>query len=570
LERTCAEVVIAGLKAEGVEVVFGIVGTPILDLLDALARTEGIRFIPAQHEQGVTYMADGYARVSGRPGVCLVTAGPGVTNAATGIAQAYHESSPVVLLSGDVASSVYGRGRSNFHEMDQVGLMRPITKFSARADRADRVYDFLRAAFRAATSGRQGPAYLGIPKDLLSQVVPLPSLPMGGGETLTAHMTSSRDQIEAALDLLLESKNPLIIAGGGVRWARARSQLLELAELLAIPVASTTWHRGIVPDDHPLGLGQFSNSGTRPALRAGAEADVIFFVGCTLSELTTDRYSYNLFSENTRMIHADIDPQEIGKSYPVEVGLVGHLRCLLGEMIELLQGRGVAKPTLDDHPRVKRVADWKAEWEAWLAELTLDEAKPIRRLTLFKAVREILDREAIVVAGGGGTAAYTRFAFPAYEPLLFPGDFSPMGSDYGLALGAKVACPDRQVVSLIGDGSFMMVLPEILTAVENGIATVVVIMHNDIYANVKYKQRTLYRSRYIGVDHPYPNFAEVARCFGAWGERVEEAREIKPAMERALTSGQPAVVDVLVDPADEIPPSDEYLRWIREHQMQVE
>ncbi|HZD10688.1 MAG TPA: thiamine pyrophosphate-binding protein, partial [Candidatus Binatia bacterium] len=285
-QPTVSDVVVAMLHAYGIKTIFGLISTSILDLFDALARDGGIRLIPTQHEQGAAFMADGYARVTGKPGVLLISIGPGSTNALTGVAQAYHESSPVVVLCSEATSHVHGRGRSNFHEVDQVALFRPITKWAVRAERAERVPELLRRAFQVAVSGRPGPVYLGLPKDFL--LAPAPALDVSALDPVApTRVQADGEAIDRALSLLLEARHPFILAGGGVLWSGARDALRRLAQRLAAPVAATPWHRGIIPDDHPLGVGQLGNTGTRAALELAAEADLLLVVGSTLSELTT-------------------------------------------------------------------------------------------------------------------------------------------------------------------------------------------------------------------------------------------------------------------------------------------
>lgn len=572
MNKTVADSIIEILRDEGVEVVFSLIATSIMDLFDALAREPAIRVIVSQHEQGAAFMSDGFARVSQRPAVCIVSAGPGATNAITGVAQAYHESSPVVILSSESSTHIHGRGRSNFHEVDQLSLFRPITKSAVRAEQARRIPELVRRAFQVARSGRPGPVYLGLPKDFLLQPA-TGNLPVASGPE-SSHRTSGHPaDLDKAIELLIKAEHPFILAGGGVILSGARRQLQEVAERLVAPVASTPWHRGILSDAHPLGVGQLGNSGTQPALQAVARADVILVVGATLSELTTDRYSQRIIQPATQLVQIDIDPQEVGKNYPVAVGLVGDARTVLAALLERLKaaGRrgGADHPAWQDHPRLQAIQDEKEAWRAGLAGLRqADKAAPVGRLTVLHMLRELVNDDAIIVAESGGTAAFTRFALPAYEPQILPGDFSAMGSGFCMALGAKVAFPERQVISLTGDGSFMMVLQELQTAVNHRINTVTVIFHNNSYANMKYKQAEIFDGRYLGVDFDYPDFAQMARQFGAWGERIESSAELRPGIEEALASERPAVLDIMVDPGDQVPPSDIYRKWIKERQME--
>ena len=566
-DKTVADAVVEVLRAEGVDTVFSLIATSIVDIFDSLARQSTIRLVITQHEQGAAFMSDGYTRVTQRPAVCLVSAGPGATNAITGIAQAYHESSPVILISSESSTSIHGRGRSNFHEVDQIRLFRPITKWAARAERPNRVPELVQRAFHIAMSGRPGPVYVGIPKDFLLQPMLDASNLIPKRHSLTRSSAHPGD-IEQAVNLLHSAKKPFILAGGGVVRSDARDHLQQLAEQLVAPVAATPWHRGIMPDDHPLGVGQLGNTGTQAALTLVAEADVILVIGSTLSELTTDRYGYNIIPKSAKLIQIDIDPEEVGKNYPVKIGLVGDAQTVLKEMLSLLATREQGETQWQNHPRLQTIAQLKSDWDEWLTELRqADSHAPIGRLTIYHELRDLLDHDAIIVAESGGTAAYTRFAFPAYEPQILPGDFSAMGSGYCMALGAKIAYPDRQVVSLDGDGAFMMVLPELQTAVENNINTLAIVFHNNSYANMKYKQTEIFEKRYLGVDFAYPDFARIAQEFGAWGERVEHADQLRSAIARALAADKPAVLDVMTDPKDQVPPSKIYRRWIKERQM---
>lgn len=567
MQPTVSDAIVEMLHAYGVGTVFGLISTSILDLFDALARYGRIRLIPTQHEQGAAFMADGYARVTGKPAVLLISIGPGATNAITGVAQAYHESSPVVVLCSEATTHVHGRGRSNFHEVDQVALFRPITKWAVRAERSERVPELLRRAFQIAVSGRPGPVYLGIPKDFL--LAPAPAVEVSALNPLTpTRVNADARAVEQALALLLEAQRPFVLAGGGVLWSGARDVLRRLAQRLGAPVASTPWHRGILPDDHPLGVGQLGNTGTKAALELAAEADVILVVGSTLSELTTDRYGYSVIPSSARLIQIDIDPEEVGKNYPLAVGLVGDARTVLETMLAEMDGRGIDGAEWQGHPRLERISRLKQEWEEWLDGVRQEDSQsPIGRLTVYHVLRELLDHDAIIVAESGGTAAYTRFSLPAYQPQIFPGDFSAMGSGYCMALGAKIAYPERQVVSLDGDGALMMVLSELQTAVENEINTVALVFHNDTYSNMKYKQAKLFDGRYLGVDFAYPNFARIAEEFGAWGARVEAAEQLGSAISEALAAGRPALLDIMTEPRDQVPPSDIYRRWIQERQM---
>lgn len=562
-QRKGADLLVECLLAEGVKNIFGLIGSACIDITDAVYRL-GLKFITFQHEMGAVFAADGYARVTRRPGVALVTVGPGATNAVTGVAQAYMESSPVILVSGEVATTVRGKGRSNWHEIDQLTLFKPITKLSTRIDRVERIPEIMAEAFRVATTGRPGPVYIGMPRDVQVALTDVP-VHEPRSHRPAGRPRADEESIQRAARLLIESKKPFLLLGGGVILADAAEEARMLAELLNMPTASTAHHRGIVPDDHPLGLGQVGTAATPPAYEMIREADLILAVGCTFSEVTTDRYGYNILPD-VPIIHIDIDPSEIGKSYPVAVGIVGDAKSVLADLI------GVLKASGEDHALKRtqwagKAAALKESWRQQLAELAAAGEKRINRASVVTAVRRALPREAIILSEAGGTCSYSRFALECYRPLIIPGDFSAMGSGFAMAIGVKVAFPDLPVVSISGDGAMMMALPELFSAVENKVAVTVVLIHNNMYSNIKHKQEKIFDGRFIGVDHPYPSFAEIARVMGAYGERVEQKCEIIPALRRALESNRAAVVEVMLDPEDRVPPSKTYERWVMERQM---
>lgn len=563
-QKTGADLLVQCLQFEGITDIFGLIGSACIDITDAVYRM-GIRFVPTQHEMGAAFAADGYARVTGRPGVALVTVGPGATNALTGMAQAFMESSPVILISGEVATTVRGRGRSNWHEIDQLEVFKPVTKLSVRIDRVDRIPEIMGKAFRAAVTGRPGPVYVGVPRDIQVALTDLP-VHEPGTRRPSGRPRGDQAAIRQAASMLADSQKPFLLLGGGVIWSGAGEEARALSELLNMPAASTAHHRGIIPDDHPLGLGQVGTAATPPAYEMVREADLILAVGCTFSEVTTDRYGHNILPD-VPIIHVDIDPEEIGKSYGVAVGIAGDAKSVLADLISELKASGGGSP--EKRARwARRAGELKESWRQQLAELAAGGAK-INRASVVTSVRRALPRETIILSEAGGTCSYSRFALECYRPLIIPGDFSAMGSGLGMAIGVKVARPDLPVVTISGDGAMMMALPELFSAVENRVAVIVVLIHNDVYSNIKHKQEKIFGGRFIGVDHPYPSFAEIARTMGAHGERVERKSEIIPALRRALESGKTALVEVMLDPEDRVVPSKTYARWVMERQMPV-
>ena len=541
MQESGADIVVKYLKAEGVEHLFGLIGSAILDLMDSVARESAIKYVPVQHEQAAVYMADGYARVTGRPGICTATVGPGATNVVGGIAQAFVESSPVIALLGDISTQHYGKGSSNFHEVEQLGIFKPITKLAVRVERTDRIVEIMRQAFRVATTGRKGPVYVGLPRDVQRNRIDEVTIPPVEEYRPTGVVRGDEEQIGRAADLLLQARRPVIIAGGGIRWSKARDSIIQMAELLRAPIVTTV--KGVVPDEHPQCLGPIGTEGHPAAMEAIQQADVIVAFACTFSQVATASYGNKVIPAGAKIIHVDIDPAEIGKSYAVKVGIVGDAGSVARDLLNELSGRA-ASANEEWEQYFKRS---KEAWEREMAVMASSDEIPITRMRLFGDLRKVLDKDAILAAEAGSTHGWFMFGYPLSEPLLEPGDYSIMGSAFCMALAAKIARPEKQVVSVVGDGAFMLVVQELATAVAQNIPVVTVVCHNSIYSNMRKKQHMHFNDRFIGTELYIPDMANVARSFGAYGERVEKPEEIIPALQRALKCGKPAVLDVLID-----------------------
>ncbi|MFQ5855962.1 MAG: thiamine pyrophosphate-binding protein [Anaerolineae bacterium] len=545
-EGTGGDLVVAYLKAEGVKFVFGVIGSSILDLTDALYREPAIRYVPTQHEQAAAYMADGYARVTGRLGVCIATVGPGATNLTSGIAQAFVESSPVLALTGDIHTHHYGKGSSNFHEIDQQALYRPITKMSRRVERPDRLGEFMRMALRTALSGRRGPVYMGLPRDVLKARVPIDIPPPESYRPLSYTVRPDPDQVDLAAMLLVQAERPVMILGGGLRWSPgALEAALALAFAWQIPVVSSL--KGMAPEDHPRVFGLIGSTNSPVAMRAVQESDLILAVAHTFSQVATNSYGHKTIPRDPRIIHIDVDPTEIGKNYPVLAGLVGDATAALTDLTQALP----SAPKSDRWQWLAGLEQARAEFWGQLAAMADDDDRPISRMRLLSDLRTVLDRDAIISAEAGATHQWYRYGYRATQPLLEPGGYSVMGSAFCMCMAAKLAHPERQAVAILGDGAFMMTMAEVATAVAQDIPLLAIVCHNNVYGNVQSKQYLYFEGRRIGTDLYIPDLAAVARDLGAHGERVEAPEEIVPALERALGSGKPAVLDVIVDAAPE-------------------
>jgi thiamine pyrophosphate-dependent acetolactate synthase large subunit-like protein len=448
----------------------------------------------------------------------------------------------VVTILGDIHTSHYGKGSSNFHEIDQENLFRPITKFSKRIEHVERIGEFMRMAFRIAQSGRKGPVYLGIPRNIQKEKIPGDAWPRERYRSESV-VRGDAESIDRACELLLRAQSPVVLVGSGVRWARAERKVLELAELMGIPIAVS--HKGLVTEDHPWSVGPIGMVGYPVAMDRVSNADLILALGCTFNQVTTASYTDRIIPSKVKIIQVDLDPTEFGKNFPMELGIIGDVKAVLQDMIEKLKSEG---PKRQDDGRLRNLLQAKAQWEQrLLSEGAESDAVPINRLRLMRDLNTVLDKDAILAAESGSTHGWFYYGFKAYSPILEPGDLSCMGSGWCMAMAAKLAYPDRAVVSVTGDGAFMMTLNELATAVDNKIPLVVVVPDNSVYGNVRRKQIEHFEGRFAGSELYIPNLAEVAESFGAYGERVEKPAEIIPALERALASDKPAVLDVIVD-----------------------
>ncbi len=553
MELTVAEVLVGGLKSAGVKVIFGVSGSALLTTLDVLHRTPEIRYVQSQHEQAAMYMANGYARQARQVGICLVSPGPGETNCLSGLAQAYYTSTPSVLIAAQESTKFLGLGASIHHDLDSPRIFAPVTKLAIRVGRKDRLQESLQRGLTTALSGRKGPCFLGIPSDFLKEKVDVDRV------ELRLHLAKpprgNQQDIEAVADLLQKAKRPFIFAGGGINLAGAHQELLQLAELMNIPVAATKGHSGIFPADHPLGLGTLS-VGCAPLTRqAYKDADVILGIGCSFPYTVTPGFSVPM-SKSAKIAHIDIDPTELGKIVPVEAGVAGDAKLVLQDLLETLKDRGYAERRTDQPSEwVQELARRKAEWAEEILPLKTSNKVPIQNYRLMSDLRKALPRNALVSADSGGTSGWFERAFDALAANTL-GGWHPLGAEFCEAMGVKVASPETPVVCITGDGSMMMSLQEWATAVANDIPVICVVLHNGLFGNMRYQQIKQFGSRFIGTELPIPNLANIAREFGAHAERVEDPDQIIPSVERALESRRPALLEFMVDASAEnlVPP----------------
>lgn len=549
---TAGRVVVDALRAEGVRFVFGLPGGHVLSIYDALYDTAEITHVLVRHEQTAASMAAAYAQLTGEPGVCLVTAGPGCTNLVSGIAEAYVGSLPIVVIAGRGATANAHRGAAQEVATDRI--FAPVTKWSVRVDRADLIVEVLRQAFAIARSGRPGPVLVDIPRDLVDAEVPLtPCVPVGAPPRPAA----DENRIAAAADALAGADRPLLVAGGGTVASGAFEQLCTLAELLAVPVLTSLAGRGSIPDDHPLSAGGLGAHRNRLSKRLLAEADVVLGLGCRFEEMETNWRPGSVPAPDACYIQVDIDPAEIGRSVPARIGLVGDIRTVLEQLVNALRERGAVLPPGDfvDHPRTRAAVVELAQIEAEFTAVAESEQRPIHPLRVIRAIRETFPRETTVAIDVGcitqHIAGGTPF-FRVFEPrsLIVPSSFYGMGFAAAALPTARLVYPDRPAVGFVGDGSFQMVMNVLPVAAEYHLPVTWCVFNDGALGSIRDIQQYRFGERIIATEFAVqPDFAKIAEACGCYGERVDDPAEVGEALARALDAnghGLPAVLDFVV------------------------
>ena len=536
---------IEALKAEDTKHVFGLIGSATMEMFDALYDAESINFIGVHDERTGTHMADGYARASGEAGVILAGQnGPGATNLVTGLSQAKAAFSPVVSIAGALSSGhVY---RDAFQEVDQQSLFTPVTKKTWTAPSADRVPELFREAFRTALAPRRGPVQLNLPRDVLSGQAEFEPLQKPTDYRNYSVPAAHPDQLAQAAKLFADAKQPVIIAGGGIKNTEGHEQAIALAEALNCPIVTSPGHGDAIPFGHPLNAGQMGPRGNPVASRLAKEADVILALGTRLGFNSTF-YTYDNINRDAKIIHNELEPTAIARFFPVELGIWADAPTLALQLVEALnkiKDRATADAWTSEFQKERKAYLEKRDADAILTH-------PTQPSGLFKTLRDVLPQDAAITMDAGTLCLQATDAMNYWSPksLFTPLDFGLVGFSFACGLGIKCAKPERPVVSLMGDGGFGMTMSELSTAVDHEINTVTVVMNNQCWGAEKAYQRDFFNGRYIGADISSPPFDKVAELYGGKGYRAEKLSEVAPAIEAALSCGKPAVVDVLVDPA---------------------
>lgn len=533
-----AEILLECLKEEGVDTIFGYPGGGALPIYDALYSSD-IRHILVRHEQGAAHAADGYARATGRVGVCLSTSGPGATNLVTGIATAYMDSIPMVCFTGQVGTSFIGKDA--FQEADITGITLPITKHNYLIERTEDVASIVKEAFYVARTNRPGPVVVDLPKDVMEKIIEYE--PITEDVNIRGYRVMrgfSIGQVNNAVELIKKAERPVIYAGGGVIAASAAEELKELAESQKIPVTTTLMGLGGFPSLHYLSLGMLGMHGTRYANYAIGESDLIIAVGARFDDRVTGRIEG--FAPRARIIHIDIDAAEIGKNVNINVPIVGDVK-------EVLQAINQRLEKVEERPEwLQTIARWKDEFPLCYPDSVEGRIMP---QDVVERIYQHTQGEAIIATEVGQNQMWAAQYYQYKHPRSFvsSGGLGTMGYGFPAAIGAQVGCPDKKVVDIAGDGSIQMNIQELGTAVQYKLPIVICILNNHYLGMVRQWQGLFYNKRYSFVDISHqPDFVKLAEAYGAMGIRVTKAEEIDEALSRALAvTDCPVIIDFWVE-----------------------
>jgi acetolactate synthase-1/2/3 large subunit len=546
-----AKALIQSLERQNVDAMFGILGGAVLPIYDHLCKSK-IRHILCRHEQGAAHAADGYARASGKAGVCMATSGPGATNLVTGIANAYMDSAPIIALTGQVptggVNSSYMIGRDAFQEADIIGITTAITKHNFQLRNAAEIPKCIKTAFYIATTGRPGPVLVDVPKNVQTEVA---DIDFSNGIQIRGYKPASNPhplQIRKAAELLAEAERPVILAGGGVITSNASPELLQIAEILMAPIATSFMGKGSFPETHPLSLGSIGMHGNPVANKLLCEADVMLAVGTRFSDRATGKLSS--FCAPSRKIQIDIDTAEIGKNIDVDIPIVADakkaLQALNERLVKQLKKKG-------NNAWTKRVKAAKKQMNP-PAKAGTKEMKP---KAFLQELRKLLPESAIVTTEVGQNQMWAALYFNALKPRTFisSGGLGTMGFGFPAAIGAKVACPDRPVVDIAGDGSFRMTEQELATSVSEDIPVIVIVLNNSVLGMVAQWQRMFFKGRYSAIKlGSIPDFVKLAEAYGAQGLRARSIPEFTKAVKTALKSDVTTVIDVPISMEEDVVP----------------
>lgn len=523
---TAAQAIVESLKREQIERVFCVPGESYLPVLDALHDESSIQVVSTRHEGGASFMAEGYAKSNKKPGIVLATRGVGAANLSIGVHTAYQDSTPMIVLLGQVHSKF--RGREGFQEVNLDEFFNPISKWAVEVTHPERMSEIMQRAFRVATSGRPGPVVISLPEDVL----PVEAEMMFSPRMHRPTPVPSIEEVESVEKVLENAKKPLIIAGGGIKSAHGEDSLVSFAEKYNLPVMASFRRHDVFPNDHPLYAGHFGLGMHDAELQTIKEADVVLAIGSRLSEVTTQDYS--IITPDKKLIHIDISFDTLGKVFVPDVGIVAD-----------------AKEALEAMKAIDFVASWTdwvtARHEAYLKAARLDVTEDdVINKHIISILEKVLPNDALLTTDAGNFAGWLHSFYPFKEHNTFVGPTSgAMGYGMPAAIGAKLAFPNKTVVSLSGDGGFMMTAQELETAVRYNVPIISLVFNNDMYGTIRMHQEMHYPEKVVGTDLGRVSFVHMAKSFGAEGYFVETKEQFQKALEEAMARGKPALIEIV-------------------------
>ncbi len=535
-----ARIVVESLKKEGVQIVFGYPGGQVLPLFDALY-DGGLNFMLTRHEQAAAHAADGFARATGKVGVCIATSGPGATNLVTGIATAYMDSIPMVAITGQVKTFLIGNDA--FQEADITGITRPITKHNYLVKNIEDLSQIIKEAFHIARTGRPGPVLIDLPSDIQLQETeyhyPAEASIRGYKPTYIGHP----GQIKKAAKAIANSKRPIIYVGGGAIIADASQEVKEFAEKVKAPVTTTLMAMGAFPGEHELSLGMLGMHGTAYANHAIMESDLIIAIGARFDDRVTGKIDE--FAPHANIIHIDIDPSSVSKNVPVHIPIVGDAKSILTELNKIVS-------PCDSGNWLFKINEWKKEFPLVYAE----HSKKIKPQYVIEELYRVTKGDCIIVTEVGQSQMWAAQFFKYKEPRTFlsSGGLGTMGFGFPAAIGAQIGCPERLVFDIAGDGSIQMNIQELATAVFNKIPVKIIILNNSYLGMVRQWQELFYKRRYSQVRLENPDFVKLAEAYGAVGIRVAKKEDVRPALEKAINTPNTVVVEFVVEEEENVFP----------------
>jgi acetolactate synthase-1/2/3 large subunit len=545
---TGSEILLESLKREKVEVIFGLPGGAVLPLYDALY-SAGIRHLLVRHEQAAAFAADGYARATGKAGVCLATSGPGATNLMTGLTSAMMDSIPVVALTGQVPQALIGK--DGFQEADTIGISLPCTKHSFQVRSASEIPGVVHRAFKSAISGRPGPVLVDLPKSALMEKA-TPDYIEGDDSRQAVRWREWREQdIDRAAQMIAESRQAVLYVGGGAIHSGAWPELSQLAELTQIPVTTTLMGLGAFPSCHPLSLGMLGMHGSYSTNTAVCECDLLIAVGARFDDRVTGRLKD--FATKARKIQLDIDPSEMGKNVGVDVRLIGDARETLQALLDAVKRYQSVSRAVDRRLWLDKIDTWRREHP-----LGYDKsAETLKPEYVIEMISRYADEDAIVSVDVGQHQMWAAQHYDFYQPRtwLSSSGLGAMGYGFPAAMGAQLAFPDRQVIAIVGDGGFQMTLNDLATVAQYRVPVKIVVLNNRALGMVRQWQEIFFEKRYCDIDLNFaPDFAKLAESYGIHGTKVERADDVKGVVRELLSSREPCLVDFWVDPAENVYP----------------